>query len=1189
MNYPKNFLEAIKSPESVLFIGSGISMWSGLPHWEGLLKLMIDFLVHRGLSEKHRVEIQGMINKGDLLTAASLCASKMRDADLSDFIENTFIKSNPGPHNIHELIIDLGPTCFITTNYDELIEDIFYTKRKSKLAVVNNDQPAEQAKLQKSGAAKFIFKIHGSINSAKTIVLSKEGYRRLVNENRSTIETLKFLFASRPIIYLGFGLRDPDFQILKDEISSTFHGAEREHFAIMADIGELEAEYWKREYGINIITYETAEKIKEGNIKIRSHERLLLMLKNILTEYREDVYDETESLKASLNRYFESLCQIFLSRSNESVINISVKQRYDLYKGKSNKEHLIKSNVPINEVLNSNGNLVVIGSPGTGKTNSVQRYTYSVAKLYLNKLRTCNNIDELDLKHSIPVLLSMKEYKGDLRKMIENRLPSTIDVDDALEKGWFTVIFDAVNEAPRHLIENEPRILYNNLQWLTNMYSKNRFVVTSRSMNYIQFLDYPVYEVQPLNYFQLDVILSENFNDNSNNLPPKMKNILLNPLFLSLYIQLDQDKKQVGDIKTLLEYYLQLAEKQIIHHTNIDISVIHQVFANLAYDLVDKGIQTIETNELLLKFQNYGCTNEISEIVLQNSIKSGIMVTDVEGGISFFHQTITEFLAAFSLLEHFNNDPFVIEEKIKNLKWNETLVLFVGLLEKEKARSVLRKIANTDILFAVIAFQSAAIKEGEIGSQLFRILNERIQTPSISKAEIETLANSLEYIGEFGEKEELLKMQNNEVEQLSVSASMVLARCGVLDSFDRSLRGLLTDRAWRSNGYDKALKILAIPSMFDTLFDEAMKLDIEEDAIILSNIAEVIGAFDSDDLYKRLAELIDSENEKEIIFAVEILSNIKTERAKNELLNLMRSDFTKVKQKIIYGFRDENYKPINYKNLIECLFELLCEDSVGATAANYIYDLEDVEIAQVALDKLDSSRNDIEQINLCNIVSLIDPDKAFKILEEKINNYNSYWIDCLSNALNNLNENYPIVDYLINKLTICDADVRSVILHTIVNNEYKDQKYPVNHDSFVILFKIWEEYCGLGFDYWTERLSLEKFIGHNCFHSEKDYILHRFNDKEYKHRFLLKGIVSISPINSSDIEEVTMRWLTDLVIKGVPQFHQYKLEELLSKACNEQRLTEYILPLLNNKIDFIKSSAYKIIKRFERIVGKRYI
>ncbi|MFM9331371.1 SIR2 family protein [Paenibacillus mesotrionivorans] len=1186
MNYPRNFLEAMKSTESILFVGSGISMWSGLPHWEGLLKQMVNFLVHRGLSEKHQVEIQGMINKGDLLTAASLCASKMRDADLSDFIENTFIRSNPIPHNIHELIIDLGPTCFITTNYDELIEDIFYIKRKSKLSVVNNDQPVEQAKLQKSGAAKFVFKIHGSINSAKTIVLSREDYKRLVNENRSTIETLKFLLASRPIIYLGFGLRDPDFQILKDEISSTFHGAEREHFAIMADIGELEAEYWKKEYGINIISYETVERIKEGN-KIRSHERLLLMLENIITEYRKDVYEETESLKASLIRYFESLCQVLL-KVNESVINISVKQRYDLYKGKSNKVRLIKSNVPVNEVLNLNDNLVVIGSPGTGKTNSVQKYTYSVAKLCLDKLRTCNSVDELDLKHSIPVLLSMKEYKGDLRKMIENRLPSNLDVDDALEKGWFTVIFDAVNEAPRHLIEDETRILYNNLQWLTNLYSKNRFVVTSRSMNYIQFLDYPVYEVQPLNYTQLDVILSENSNDNINNLSPKMKNILLNPLFLSLYIQLGQDKKQVDDIKNLLEYYLQLAEKQIIHQTNIDINVIHQILANLAYELVDKGIHTIEPSGFLSKFQSYGFTDEITERVLQNSIKSGIMVTDVEGDISFFHQTITEFLAAFSLLEYFNNDPFVIEEKIKNLKWNETLVLFVGLLEKGKAKSVLRKIANTDILFAVIAFQGAAIKEIEIGAQLFQILNERIYTPSISKAEIETLAHSLQYIGEFGEKEALLKMQNNEVEQLSVSASMVLARCGVLESFDRSLRGLLTDRAWRSNGYDKALKILAIPSMLDTLFDEAMKLDNEEDEMILGNIAEVISTFDSDDLYKRLVELANSESEKDIIFAVEILGKIKTERAKKELLDLMKSDSTKVKHKIIYGFRDDNYKPIKFESLIECLFELLCEDSIGASAANYIYDLEDVELAQIALNKLDSSRNDIEQINLCNIVSLIDPVKAFNILGKKIDNYNSYWEDCLSDALNSLNENYPITDYLINKLTMCEADVRSVILHSIVNNEYKDQKYPVNHDSFVILFKIWEEYCDLGFDYWTERRSLGKFIGHNCYLAEKDYILQRFNDKEYKHRFFLKEIVSICPINSSDIEEVTMLWLIDLVIKGVPQINQYELQELISKACNEQRLSEYILPLLNNKKDFIKSSAYRIIRRFERIMGRRY-
>nr|WP_154985717.1 SIR2 family protein [Paenibacillus xylanexedens] len=1189
MKYPKNFLDAIRSSESVFFVGSGISMWSGLPHWKGLLEQMVNYLVNRGLSNEHYSEILDVIDKGDLLTAASLCSLKMRDADLSDFIEELFMKTNPQPHDIHKLLINLGPNCFITTNYDELIEDAYYTYNKSKLSVVNNDQLIEQAKLQKSGASNFIFKIHGSINSAKTIVLSREDYRKLINQNRSTTDTLKFLFASRAIIYIGFGLRDPDFQLLKDEIRSTFLGAEREHFAIISDIGDLESEYWKREYGINIIPYETIERIENGK-KVWSHENLYSTLENIFNETRvKSPSNENGSLKTSLVRYLDSICHILNMSNNEYTINLSAKQRYDLYAGRNKIERLIKFSMPINEVYNLNTNLVVFGSPGTGKTKSVQRYSYSTAKSCLDKILACNDVEELDLKHSIPVLLPMKEYKGDLRKMIESRLPSTIDVDVALEKGWFIFIFDAVNEAPRNLIDDESRILYNNLQWLTNLYSRNRFIVTSRSMNYIQFLDYPIFEVQPINDTQLEKILADNGNARYGDLSSKMKDILKNPLFISLYLQSEQGESKVSDIKTLLENYLHLTEKQVISRTDIASDLIHLLFVNIAYELVDKGIQSINTSDFLIKLKEYEITPESSEILMKNILKSGIMVTDFDGEISFFHQSITEFLAAFRLLEYFFEDPFILEEKIINLKWNETLILFVGLLDKEKAKSVLRKIANTDIMFAVIAYQSAAIREDEIGRQLFQILQGRIQSPSISKAEKSNLASALNYIGEFGEETELLEMQNSEVVELSISASMVLARRGVVESFNKSLEGLLTDESWRSgNSYNKALKILALPSTLGTMFDEAMRLNNDTSEFILSNIANVISAYDSEDLYIKVTELLNSGDKNSILFAIKVLSELKTKKAQDKMLGLLRTLPSEYKRKIIHGFRDDMHRPIKYNDLTQVLFDLLNEKFIGSVAADFLYDLEEVEITKQAYEKLESCKNEIELLNLCNIVSKIDPNKVFVIIEDKLNNYNSDLEDSLVHVLRHLNKNYPLTDYLINKITNCEAEVRSVILNIISFENYENEKYSISQESFVTLFALWEEYCQSGRDSWSDRKALSNLIGHNCYHSEKKFILQQLNDKDYKHRYFLTEMLIHCPINSKDIEGEVLFWLTNLVAGKLPDMKRYELEVLLSKTCNEASLMKYVVPLLKSEEDFIKSSAYNIIKRFERLVGKRY-
>jgi hypothetical protein len=46
--------EALRQKECVLFIGSGVSAWSGLPSWQQLLQQMLQFLEEHGLPPDER-------------------------------------------------------------------------------------------------------------------------------------------------------------------------------------------------------------------------------------------------------------------------------------------------------------------------------------------------------------------------------------------------------------------------------------------------------------------------------------------------------------------------------------------------------------------------------------------------------------------------------------------------------------------------------------------------------------------------------------------------------------------------------------------------------------------------------------------------------------------------------------------------------------------------------------------------------------------------------------------------------------------------------------------------------------------------------------------------------------------------------------------------------------------------------
>jgi len=222
---------------------------------------MVTFLCDRGLDLEEKTEISQIISRGDFIMAASLCRSRMRERDFRGFVDEIFVRPNPKPHEIHRIIVDLGPDSFITTNYDHLLQDAYPSVCGGLVLFhVNNDQPIEQAQIVKHGASHFIFTPHGCAERCDSIILTREDYRKL-RFNVATIRTLQHLLISRPVIYLGFSLQDPDFLMVKDEIATTYKGAERDHFAIMPDISDLQKRFWEKEYGINILSYKKGPRI----------------------------------------------------------------------------------------------------------------------------------------------------------------------------------------------------------------------------------------------------------------------------------------------------------------------------------------------------------------------------------------------------------------------------------------------------------------------------------------------------------------------------------------------------------------------------------------------------------------------------------------------------------------------------------------------------------------------------------------------------------------------------------------------------------------------------------------------------------------------------------------------------------------------------------------------------------------
>ncbi len=1210
-NFPKLFIDAIQSKECILFVGSGISVWSGLPSWERLLKLIVEFLSDRGLQAEEKSEINQILSRGDLLTAASLCASLMRKGNFRDFIDEVFIDPTPKPHEIHRIIVDLGPDSFITTNYDRLIDDAYQIVHDGLvLFPVNNDQPIEQARIMKHGASRFIFTPHGRVEKCDTIVLTREDYRGLKYNSKATIQTLQHLLISRPVVYLGFGLQDPDFLMIKDEIAATYQGGEREHFAIMPDVSDLQKNFWNDQYGINILSYKTKEIEVTGDDgykkRYKNHDGLLLLLqdlrrileerstiKTVVSTAKEPTPSFAVQIRSSLIRYCEDIVHSFSARRSNGFALTAIFRKElspDIELGgdygKQPSPFTRTKNIPVLELLNSYGNLILIGSPGAGKTHAVTTYAAILAESTLDMLLSTSEPKDANIVHSIPLILPMKEYTGDIKEMIASRLPRSVDADRALEYGCLVLIFDAVNEVSRDLVDT--KVLANNISWIVNRFPRNKFIFTSRSMNYVSFLTPSVFELQPISLEAIDHYLEASCSISLNSLSDNIIEMLTNPLFLTLFVQANKEgRDKISNADNLLREYFSTVEHKLIQETELTDLPLIKLLTPIAYRIIDQGSQTILPDPILAHFhsifRDYSQlgSNAASD-VFQTLISLGVLVPDAEGKIGLFHQTALEYLAAVELVSLYHNDPLVLEERLDLFRWDETIILFLSLLSSEQSKAVLRRIAETDIIFACRAFESATIQEQAIGIQLFDTISEKLAKSNLSDAEKESLAQAIHHIGPYGRKEVLLRLLEDPV--MAREAAIALARMRAKEALPKITELLLKDDVWPSD-FAQAFELLADESLIPQLIEYGKK--VEEDGLVDSNLADILSNFESEELYTEISKLAQSEVAKERQFAAEILEKIDSDRARECLAQMLSDLDSKVRWRAIFGLRGPyDRRPYKSAAIVSQMFELLANEESGDEAAQYLRDLADDAIIKEAASRLQSPRNEHERVNLCAVIAKSYPETSKKMLFDALDSYNPSFHESLYNALASLGKEYIIPD-IFAYLETDDVKLRLTVLETLRWTLRHDEQSPINKENCEHIITLWETS-----DEYMEKHIAGCLLTNNFSAVSKDMLLKRFSDVAYPFRERLIEFVARLPLVKGDLSMDVIEWLvTRLGYDGEthPIYSWNPVARILGMICDEGILKEKLIPLLKSSNEVLRSNAYIAVSEAERVLGKRFI
>ncbi|WP_083700284.1 SIR2 family protein [Mycobacterium sp. IS-836] len=774
---------SLARPDAVLFIGSGVSCWSGLPTWVGLLNQLADFMGERGLPTQL---IQREISRGDLLQAASYGFYQLTPSERSAFLRDACKLGESEPSELHEAITKLGPTAFITTNYDKLLEAALHRYRPDRyFRVVGNWDIIEVPNVIQATARDFVFKPHGDIDSSDSIIITREDYRSLQGEKRFVFESLKILLATRPVIFIGFGLRDPDFLLIKDTLAETFNaGGLSDQYAIVADVEAEEIPYWRQNFGIHLISYETSRDHDNNHYPLLALiESISPIVSSAATSQHngpiENEADEPWSEPDYILRLIRLCARMQMLTPDQLADEIPLRIRLPRMRWNHRTDKYLRFNgsLAVQALLKISGRVLLTASPGAGKTYTLRAVTRRAA------INAQAALLEGNVGVRVPVYVELKSYSGDLWELVQSVLPLGIDLEHLVDNDLIMILLDGVNEVESSHFESDS--FGRDLASFVKRIADAPLIIASRSnvgLGQTEFIECVLDEVD-IEYVQ--------------NRVPTDNLALLQLAQKPLFLRLVEATSAVADIPSLpqglyLAYFNQIKDR---FESKFDFAFdFVPMFAAVAFELVNDGRQTFMASTLTQLIEDAIGDHIDPNAVANWLIESDVLVPLPGARLAFAHHSLSEYLAAYQLSRLYTVTPGIVRRCLSRRSWDVAILLTLGFLPTEEADQLFERILHTDPNSALDALDYVEMDRSALLRSCLLYID---QLENLSFEEERTLARSLERVQTSADSADLLWRLSHRGGLIGGAASKLLMQQCAPDNVDNTvdtLLGLAIDR-----------------------------------------------------------------------------------------------------------------------------------------------------------------------------------------------------------------------------------------------------------------------------------------------------------------------------------------------------------------------------------------------------------
>jgi hypothetical protein len=225
--------EQVSDGQCVLFLGNDLPLGfpaSAPPCRDELAAALAGDLEH-GLSAQGSLDRVALLYEG----------RRGRNAlvrRVSELVDNPAYR----PAALYHQVAALPFRAILTTAQDRLLEGALQAAGRAYTTVLTD---VETPYIDEDRV--MVYKLHGCVSRPESLVLTRKDHSLLYRRLGAYLSVLRYLFVTRPLLFLNYSLDDPLFETIFHEVTADVQGHRRRAYAVWPDAPQEWVDIWAKE------------------------------------------------------------------------------------------------------------------------------------------------------------------------------------------------------------------------------------------------------------------------------------------------------------------------------------------------------------------------------------------------------------------------------------------------------------------------------------------------------------------------------------------------------------------------------------------------------------------------------------------------------------------------------------------------------------------------------------------------------------------------------------------------------------------------------------------------------------------------------------------------------------------------------------------------------------------------------